>query len=271
MGRFLSNLIATAVLLGAPSVFADRPATDDIEVSVGVLDFDFPPYQVVDETMISGPDIELIRAIFARMPGYRLQVELRPNIRAFSDLKASDVDVITQFDTPENRSLGLITDIPLHTSLFQLYTKTDSGVEINTLEDTYAHKIGVVMGGSVSQALSKAHRAGKLETHPTQSFQTLIKMLISERLQAAIINSDVADFYTEQMGFTDQIQPANFAISEPMHFHLFVNRSSTSLDPEALQQAINKAMKSMQADGSWAGIVQRWKLPMAFDGLVDLE
>ncbi|MEH6345393.1 MAG: transporter substrate-binding domain-containing protein, partial [Bermanella sp.] len=99
---YLKLLLLSGLLLGA-RVHAEQT------VVFGVMDIEFPPFQYIVDGKPIGPDADIIREAFARLPDYKLAYKIRPVKRVAKEIENGSLDITAVFKTPPREKFALFT------------------------------------------------------------------------------------------------------------------------------------------------------------------
>lgn len=224
-------------------------------VRLGLLQLDYEPYQKIEGDQVSGIDIALIREIFRRIPDVELKIELMPVTRVINAFRAGDLDVGVGFESQAYRRDAYLSRLPLHLSEYRLITQRSRQQDFQSLADLENKRIGVILGGSINPDIDRAIKEGRIDTLSTKDFPTQLKLLRGNRVDAIISNAEVMNWYSKRLGIREQIAILPLDITPTRHFHLGLSRRSSHIDGATLIAEVDRAMASMQDDGSWQRIV----------------
>lgn len=233
------------------------------QVSLGMLDLSYPPFLIIENQQMRGPDIDLIREIFSRVDDYELAIKPLPPKRVNADLIAGKLDMATLFRDSAPGAEVVVPLFPLHYSDYRIITLPGREFPFRKLSDLYPHRIGMVRGLRISNDFVEAMETGKINVEVSHNWQTQMRMLLSQRVDAIAGNRAIVQYVRSQMGITTALSylPHPLAMRE---FHLLISRKSPNIDADALAAAVNSAMQSMRDDGSWQAILKRYELDSQF-------
>lgn len=226
-------------------------------VTVGIAEIDYPPYQEFVNGEVVGPDIDLTREAFARLPQYRVQYKVVPIQRAVIDSRNGLVDAVAVAKTDATEQYGYFTEYPLHVSDYRVVVPKDSSIRFDNWSDLYGKRIAVVFGHLVNKDFQALVDSGKLHVNIVSGFEEQLRMLASGRVDAIIGNREILAVYAKRQGMLGQVRYLPKPVNPRFEFHLAVPRKAQGVDPIVLIDDLAKAFRSMHNDGSWHAIVDR--------------
>lgn len=249
---------ATLPALLLLSMFVCKSGFAEVEIVHAVYDLDYMPYQRVEDGRPVGPDSDLLRAIFARIPGYRLRFEIRAVNRVLVGLRSGEVDTAVGFVTEENLQYTDFVDIPLHLSEMRVAVMRNSGVVVEKASDLYSLSVGSILGAAIDEDIANALGNDDFLISRSVNYETQLKMLRSGRLDAVIANRDVIRYYARLLGIESQLRILPLSVGPVRKFQLGVSRFSKKFRPEEFKPLLRQAMQSMHDDGSWERILGKY-------------
>lgn len=220
----------------------------------------YPPYQLVTPQGVTGLDIDLVRAVFERLPGYELELREMPWKRHLIELEAGRVDLAAgALRTPEREAFAYFS-ATCREDIISCFVGRDAleripaSLEAIVAEPTIA--LGIVRGYAYGPAFERLRDNGAIRCRLVEvgSIDALVGMVASRRVDVIL-----ADLYSGSYAIRSHdagerivVHPARVA-SGTVH----VMASRRSLAPEFIT-AFDRALAELREDGSHAAILQRW-------------
>ena len=245
------KLLLLYVILLAPRVHAEQTLV------FGVMDIEFPPYQYIVDGKQSGPDADIIREVFDRLPDYKLTYKVRPVKRVAKEIKNGTLDITAIFKTPQREKFALFTQTPIHWSTYKLATLKGNEFAFSQVKDLYGMRIGMMLGNKISVEFDKAVEDGNLNVSRVSSFEKTLKLLEKLRVRAVVGNVTITQYYANKLGITDKITILPTPIRAPKAFRLTISKNSGIKDPVGLQQKLEAALSSMLDEGVFDDVYAR--------------
>lgn len=232
----------------------------DVELVHAVPPFDFPPYQVIRNGQPVGPDSNLIREIFRRMDGYSVRFEIIPSGRLHEAARTGRMDSGYSFADTYTKSVALISEYPLHSSTYGMYTLRGNKT-IRTESDLEGKVVGGVIGLAVNSAFESYLKSHKATFKVSPNFETQLLQLRSERVDAILSNRVILDSFRSNPRY--QVDLVDIDLDFPRVFPLYfaLSKATTAADPHILMDKINTVMGDMRSDGTWDRIATEFILP----------
>ena len=239
---FIKLLLLSGMLLGS-RVHAEQTLV------FGVMNIEFPPYQYIVDGKQSGPDADIIREVFDRLPGYKLAYKVRPVKRVAKEIENGSLDLTAVFKTPQREKFALFTKTPIHWSTYKLATLKGNEFDFHKIEDLYGMRIGMMLGNKVSAEFDRAVEDGRLKANRVPSFEKTLQLLEKLRVRAVVGNVTIIQYYANKLGFADKITILPQPIRAPKAFRFMISKNSGIKDPAALQQKLEAILSGMLKQG----------------------
>jgi ABC-type amino acid transport substrate-binding protein len=185
----------------------------------------------------------LVKAIYAEM-GYQAVISFMPAERSFAVVNAG-IDFDAHFGAAAvllERYPNLVqTREPLAILLAQAWIRKGSPIVIRTPSDLKRHKVGMIRGAKLTEALAAKLQ---LEVQLANSLDSLARMLAAGRFDVAIVPSSANRAALDEVGTL--IAP-KLARSEA--FHLFHRKRADLVAPWDV------IIKAMKADGRYQALL----------------
>lgn len=208
----------------------------------------YPPFNFKDEKgNLTGFDVEIGRAIAAKL-GVRPEFTTTEWSGILAGLQAGKYDVIVnQVAATDKRREVFDFSGPYVISHPQLIIRADETRKLETAADLKGKKIGVGQGSNYAE-LAKSIDGAEVRTYP--GAPEYLQDLATGRIDAAINDSLLIPYLREK---TKLPVKAGAPIGKPDSNAIPFRKGSPKF-----QQAINKALEELKADGSYAKISARW-------------
>jgi polar amino acid transport system substrate-binding protein len=272
--RELNKIVFAAVILSltlgsckkpsaeSPGSETAKPAVITVKAATGGLP---RPFSYVDENnKLTGHNIELIEEVFARLPQYKLVLEVTDFPSIFAGLDADRYQIgVNNFALNEERKEKYLFSEPIFKNRY-IAAVADSGSwgdEVRTMADLAGKTTLNTIGTNMATAVENYNK-----THP----ETLIKLSYGEadillNLQMVesgqydfnLIDKPMFDFYLREFNLKLKGIELGDALSgdimETPYSYLILSKGN-----EKLVEAINKALAEVIADGTSKRICEKY-------------
>jgi polar amino acid transport system substrate-binding protein len=255
-GTSTSTPAATPASTTAAATIAVPDAVKSKGTIVVASDASYPPMEFVGEDgkTVVGMDPDLAQALGGKL-GLKVEVKnatfdaIIPGLAA----KKYDLGMSSFTDTSEReKTVDFVTYFTAGTSF---YTKASGGTDVGGLADLCGKKVAVEKGTTqaddVNAQTKKCQAAGKpavtLSTFPDQNGANLA--ITSGRAQIGMADSPVADYQVKQSNGQFKITGTPYGTAP---YGIAIPKDSGLAEP------ILKALKALQADGSYGKILDQW-------------
>ena len=210
----------------------------------------WPPYVLgkVGEDASKGLAVELIRAIFARIPGVEVRFPLVPWKRALREVEQGNYDGIALLlRTPEREAYMTYSDpvIASRSLVWYRQKRFPAGFELTGLDDLLPFRVGVIRGYSYGKMVDAAIKGGRLKASEESSMRQLFMMLARDRVDLVLANDAVGYAMAKSYAEGEPIVPAKGATGEDVYRIGFSQRSKAL----ELLPKVNRAIGELQAEG----------------------
>ncbi len=240
------------LLMASASVHAD-------ERVVTLVSDPWPPY-VLGETggvATGGIGVELLRAIFDRVDGVRLELPLVPWNRALRAVQQGTQDGFgILLRTPEREAYLVYTDAVFvsHNVIWFARSRFPDGFEWTGYDDFKPYTLGVVTGHSYGDELDRLLTAGAMNAVNVSSADKLFVMMAKGRVDLAIVDRFVGRaLAADHDGAEDRFGVATRPAAEEI-FHIAFSRKSNARE---LIPAVNRAIADLKSEGVIDRILNR--------------
>lgn len=266
-GSGSSNTSADAAGNSNDNANAATENSGDVTVINAVTGGSPKPYISVEEDgSYSGYDIEVLQAVFDRLPQYSLNLQTAEFDAIFSGLTAGNYQIaVNNFSYNEKRAESYYYSFPYDEIKYVFVQRADDE-PLTSLQDAAdrGYKIEAGAGVNVTNAIEKWN-----EENPDSQIEIIYTeadlSVVFEHIQDGTSDFRVDDLpiynsYIEEFGF-DGLQKSELSAEETAKF-------STALDAyflfplndegAALREDVNKVLKELQADGTLEELSQKY-------------
>ena len=261
-------------------VSAETENSGDVTVINAVTGGSPKPYISVEEDgSYSGYDIEVLQAIFDRLPQYSLNLQTAEFDAIFSGLTAGNYQIaVNNFSYNEKRAESYYYSFPYDEIKYVFVQRADDE-PLTSLQDAAdrGYKIEAGAGVNVTNAIEKWN-----EENPESQIEIIYTeadlSVVFEHIQDGTSDFRVDDLpiynsYIEEFGF-DGLQKTELSADETAKF-------STALDAyflfplndegAALREDVNKVLKELQEDGTLEEHSQKYSGQIRFHPQINLK
>ena len=222
-------------------------------------DTTYAPMEFVDTSsgQFVGFDIDLITDIAQRM-GLKVQIQKTGFDTIFDDLSNKRFDVVISSVTVNADRQKKFDFVPYFNAGESLLVQKGNPKHLTSTADLCGLNVGVQNGTVEQDDLNKANAtcksSGKPEIKLTvlQDQTAVVQLLANGRVDATYQDSPVTDYY-------NKINPGQFEVGGSV-----VNTAPYGITirkgDSAMLNAIQTAFKSLQADGTYAKLFDKWQL-----------
>jgi PAS domain S-box-containing protein len=210
-------------------------------------DYNYPPYEFLENGKPSGFNIELSQAV-AETLGYEITFTLGPWSQVREDLEQGRIDVLAGMYYSEERDKVVDFSIPHSLVSSGLFVRTDS--PIHTFEEIKGKEI-IVQKGDIMDDYLKKEGIASLIVPVTEPISAL-KMLASGKYDGALLSSKVQGLY-----YVNSNQLSNIRIVEtgiPPRRYCFAVKEGN----EELLQELNEGLNLLKYNGKYQTIFEKW-------------
>jgi len=206
---------------------------------------DYPPFESVDPatSKIVGFDIDLIDAVAAEL-GLTSKFQPMGFDSIIIAVKNGQVNLgMSSFSVTEERQKSVDFTIPYYKNGSTVLTRTDSPVK--TVKDLVGKRVAAQIGSTSAEAARKIEGA---QAQIVDDANIAVMMMKNGAVQGAVLDVAIAENYAKKPEFTIFATPLSYEETAAI-----VRKGS----PEFLD-ALNKAIKKLEADGTIAKIRTKW-------------
>lgn len=240
--------VAAATLLsGCGGSSDDKGASSVPQTLILGMEPTFPPFEFTENDKYVGFDIDLANAIGEKI-GSKIEIKSLGFDALIPALRSGQIDIIASGmnATPERQKQVSFTD-PYINDGFSVVVRKDNN-SINGFDDLNGRTVGAQVG---TQSVDLATQKGATVKQYDANSQGWME-LQSGTCDAVVIDTAVAQYYLKQGGDKDLK-----IVGEPIKAEYGLAMAVSKDKPELLDK-INKAMKDLKADGTYAKLYEKW-------------
>ncbi|RED54197.1 substrate-binding periplasmic protein [Aestuariispira insulae] len=183
-------LLFFALFLGSFSAASGQAAKGDNVIRLGFPKVGYPPY-----LMPQGADQPgIMTAILARLAGkqgYSVQIEYMPDNRALALQLVGNLEASAQAQEWVSGPERFLWTVPIITVADHIIIRKDNPIAISRVEDLHGKSLAAMIGYSYP-SFDTGFANGIIIRRNTQNFSSLLKMVMLERTDGAILDRNVA-------------------------------------------------------------------------------
>jgi polar amino acid transport system substrate-binding protein len=248
---------------GVPDQRQEHPPITTVYAATGGMP---KPFSYVDETgKVVGHNIELIEAVFARLPQYKLQVEVTDFPSIFAGLDADRYQIgVNNFALNEERKQKYIFSDPIFKNRYIVAAaETNAGWrdEVKTLGDlagkTTLNTVGTNMATAIENYNNAHPEALILQNYGDTDILLSLQMVESGQYDFNLLDKPMFDYYIRDFGLKltgiELGADVSGALMETPYSYLLVSKGN-----EKLAADINRVLGELIADGTSRRICEKY-------------
>jgi polar amino acid transport system substrate-binding protein len=224
------------------------------------------PFTYVDDNgKLAGHNIELIQAVFARLPQYRLELEVTDFPSIFAGLDADRYQIgVNNFAENEERKQKYIFSDPIFSNVYVAAvasSNTALGSQVKTLRDLAGKTTANGVGINVATAIENYNRdnpgAPILQSYSEADLRVILQEVESGRWDFNLIDKPMFEVYQKEFKLSLQgieIGPELSGDIMRTPFSYFI----ISKGNEQLAADINRALREVILDGTSKSINEKY-------------
>ena len=263
MKKILTAILALILIAVTFSAVAESGGTIKV---VAATNGSPAPYIVVDENdTLGGSDIEIIRAVFARLPQYELEIVLSDD--TLTGLVSGLYDIgVNNYGWRDERGETYYYSYPYKTG-FDVFIQRIDDEPLTGLQDLadrhYKTEVGAgSLKGSALEAWNAENPDHQIDIIYSESnFQLKFQNIVDGRTDVAIDDGPILDTLIGQFGLEDSlvgnpIDPDTQAFISPHNSSFFLLPKDEK--GAALREDVNRVLLELKEDGTLAEILSRY-------------
>ncbi len=263
MKKILTAILALILIAVTFSAVAESGGTIKV---VAATNGSPAPYIVVDENdNLGGSDIEIIRAVFARLPQYELEIVLSDD--TLTGLVSGLYDIgVNNYGWRDERGETYYYSYPYKTG-FDVFIQRIDDEPLTGLQDLadrhYKTEVGAgSLKGSALEAWNAENPDHQIDIIYSESnFQLKFQNIVDGRTDVAIDDGPILDTLIGRFGLEDSlvgnpIDPDTQAFISPHNSSFFLLPKDEK--GAALREDVNRVLLELKEDGTLAEILTRY-------------
>ena len=208
--------------------------------------------------------VRLSKIIFCCYPNYggekwKIIFKPGPFKRVLAWLEKGDADIGLGFKIKDRDVFATyLGDHPIHWSSYKIFVKKGHSFPFNRIEDLYGKRIGKNRGFSAKRDFDKAVSEKKIIIHEVNSYSSLIGILMAERVEGILGNSQTIMFHYNKNEFSESILPLEKSVIPPTGAYLMMSKAADIKNREALVKKINQSISDIVKDGTLTQIESQY-------------
>lgn len=262
----ISVLVVLALALGLVFFNGSKHKQGTKQTVVTVATSGSPkPFTYVDgKDQLTGQNIELLKAVFKKLPQYKLKLEKIEFDSIFSGLNSGryQMGVNNIAKNPERQKNYLFSD-PMFKNSYVVIYKSDNkeAKQANSWDDLAGHSTVGSTGVNTSTAIeefNKKHPDKKIDlNYSEEDLTTQLQGVESGKYDFLLMGKPMFEYYQKELGLKLTGKPVSSdlekeLLSEPYSYFVF------SKDQKQLQKDVNKALKEVIGDGTSKKINEKY-------------
>lgn len=262
----ISVLVVLALALGLVFFNGSKHKQGTKQIVVTVATSGSPkPFTYVDgKDQLTGQNIELLKAVFKKLPQYKLKLEKTEFDSIFSGLNSGryQMGVNNIAKNPERQKNYLFSD-PMFKNSYVVIYKSDNkeAKQANSWDDLAGHSTVGSTGVNTSTAIeefNKKHPDKKIDlNYSEEDLTTQLQGVESGKYDFLLMDKPMFEYYQKELGLKLTGKPVSGdlekeLLSEPYSYFVF------SKDQKQLQKDVNKALKEVTGDGTSKKINEKY-------------
>ena len=262
----ISVLVVLALALGLVFFNGSKHKQGTKQTVVTVATSGSPkPFTYVDgRDQLTGQNIELLKAVFKKLPQYKLKLEKTEFDSIFSGLNSGryQMGVNNIAKNPERQKNYLFSD-PMFKNSYVVIYKSDNkeAKQADSWDDLAGHSTVGSTGVNTSTAIeefNKKHPDKKIDlNYSEEDLTTQLQGVESGKYDFLLMDKPMFEYYQKELGLKLTGKPVSGdlekeLLSEPYSYFVF------SKDQKQLQKDVNKALKEVTGDGTSKKINEKY-------------
>ncbi|MFC2401966.1 MAG: transporter substrate-binding domain-containing protein [Streptococcus sobrinus] len=262
----ISVLVVLALALGLVFFNGSKHKQGTKQTVVTVATSGSPkPFTYVDgRDQLTGQNIELLKAVFKKLPRYKLKLEKTEFDSIFSGLNSGryQMGVNNIAKNPERQKNYLFSD-PMFKNSYVVIYKSDNkeAKQADSWDDLAGHSTVSSTGVNTSTAIeefNKKHPDKKIDlNYSEEDLTTQLQGVESGKYDFLLMDKPMFEYYQKELGLKLTGKPVSGdlekeLLSEPYSYFVF------SKDQKQLQKDVNKALKEVIGDGTSKKINEKY-------------
>lgn len=229
-----------------------------IKVHWAIFDMSAEPFQYNNEGTPKGPDLDIIREVFRRLPKYQLSEHILPISRGAQSYRRGNIDMILLANYKDSHHHSVITKNPLRWLQIKLAVLADSKLEYSQISDLTGKHIGMLPGLSLESPLKQAIETKQVQVTRLKDAPNLLEMLYRRRLDAVLGTEPGMLRMAKKLNIN--IRVLKETPEKYRGYYPAISVNSAIENKAQLLADIGRTITAMQADGSYDEIYAKYDI-----------
>ena len=218
-------------------------------LQMAFIDTDAVPFKWTVNGKRTGPIIDIMAEVSRRAEVEVTLVPL-PARRIDAYLEAGAIGGAFGLSRKASRSkVALFLNPPIGLLDAHLFVIRGKEFHFTKIEDLYGKKVGLVRGLVFGPAFDAGVRAGKITVEAAPAYDSLLKMLLLRRVDAAASPAPVLYNHIERMGLSDSVMALPHPLRPDFGLYVVVSRAATIPKKQELIRRMETALADMAREG----------------------
>ncbi len=210
----------------------------------------FSPFADISNGQARGIDVEIVEEICRRI-GVPCKIHALPWKRVLVRVRHGEVDGgFAAFKTPSREEYAIFLKHPLHYSRFNIFTRKGNEFTFKKIDDLNGLDIGIKLGFKVSKEFDNAAAADKFVLQEVETLKANIGKLMLRRIDCIASNYQETMLVLKELNLQDQVICLPHPIMPPKGAYLVISKASDMTNKKQVFDKMNKALKTMNEDGT---------------------
>lgn len=221
----------------------------------------FAPFTYLREGGVSGPAVEVIRAVCREM-GQTCRINLMPWARAQIDVRTGHADALFLIGWNPERATWLMPSLPLFASEYGFFVQTSDPIVFRDMRQLSGYTVAVYGPSNTSMTLEQIqHQAPGLSVDRTPDDDAAFRKLEAARVGAVFSNKEVGLAHIQEMG----LRNVRYAgMQSRVTYHVGFSKARVT---KAQVERFNEAYRKLLRSGELRRILAPYRLePAPLDG-----
>ncbi len=214
---------------------------------------DWLPWQYADHGVASGIVVDIFKAAAIRAgcePVIAVIPQIRRNTEEWGKQVHAELGVVPEWR--EAFSEVSVYTIPFVTTRDVILAKRGRMREASSVNDFLGKRVGATLGYFYPDGFSEAFDDGRLVRDNSPGGSILLKKLLDDRIDAAILNEHEARYWMEKLNANEDVFETVYVFIAPLRLRMRLHADKKRLIP-----ALNAALTDMLEEGAIDNIVRK--------------
>ncbi len=209
------------------------------------------PFSWIDEQGTArGVEVDFVQAVISKRLGLKVNHAILPWARGQSMVEEGQADIFVTIPNKKRRAYALVSDLPLFSSNFLMYTGA-SNPKINTLKaitnlQNLITKKNIIHGHIVGAGWHATRLKNVEFLQVAPSSLQILQLLDKNRIDVYIEQAPLIAYQIKTLGFESRITEIPQVLEET-HWHICLSKKSQFVN---IMPRLNKLLKDMKNTGA---------------------